>query len=206
MDSNWASENLQVIRTLMERAAIYRRALAPTSLVTGTIGTLAAIAGWALNIDSPAGFYAYWLGVSLATISTALVIVRKQSLRAVEPFWSPPARRVVQAMFPPLTAGLALTLAFARQWGGQKIAVWWLIAIWLLLYGCALNAAGFFMPRGIKLFGLVFMLAGGVLLVTLLGQEPNFMFTHVVMGATFGGLHLAYGAYLHCTEKVMNAA
>ena len=29
MESNWAAEHLQVIRTLMERSAVYRRALAP---------------------------------------------------------------------------------------------------------------------------------------------------------------------------------
>ena len=32
MESGWATDHLQVIRTLMERAALYRRALAPTRL------------------------------------------------------------------------------------------------------------------------------------------------------------------------------
>src|SRR5436189_1798 len=40
MESNWATEHLQVIRTLMERAEIYRRALAPVMLLTGTAGLL----------------------------------------------------------------------------------------------------------------------------------------------------------------------
>ena len=42
MDSNWASEQLQTIRTLMERSAIYRRALAPIMLVAGAAGVVAA--------------------------------------------------------------------------------------------------------------------------------------------------------------------
>ena len=37
MESNWAAEHLQVIRTLMERSAIYRRALAPIMLGTGVL-------------------------------------------------------------------------------------------------------------------------------------------------------------------------
>jgi hypothetical protein len=30
---------------------------------------------------------------------------------------------------------------------------------------------------------------------------PEFRYTHVVMGAVWGGAHLAYGIYLHFTEK-----
>src|SRR6266540_1083328 len=39
MESNWAAENLRVIRTLMERSAVYRRALAPLMLLAGGTGT-----------------------------------------------------------------------------------------------------------------------------------------------------------------------
>ena len=43
METNWAAEHLQVIRTLMERSALYRRALAPVMLVSGVLGTGAAV-------------------------------------------------------------------------------------------------------------------------------------------------------------------
>ena len=56
MESNWATEHLQAIRTLMERAAVYRRALAPVMLLTGVVGLVAAVAGWFLQIDSPRAF------------------------------------------------------------------------------------------------------------------------------------------------------
>ena len=35
METNWAAEQLQTIRTLMERSAVYRRALAPIMLFAG---------------------------------------------------------------------------------------------------------------------------------------------------------------------------
>ena len=36
--------------------------------------------------------------------------------------------------------------------------------MWLLFYGCALHAAGFFMPRGMKWFGWIYIgLACGAL-------------------------------------------
>ena len=49
MDSNWAEKNLEAIRTLMERSAVYRRALAPIMSFTGVVGLLGAFAGWLPN-------------------------------------------------------------------------------------------------------------------------------------------------------------
>ena len=38
-------------------------------------------------------------------LAGSLVLVRRQALKESEPFWSPPTRRVTQAMLPPLVAG-----------------------------------------------------------------------------------------------------
>ena len=47
MDSNLAAEHLQVIRTLMERSAVYRRALAPVMIFAGALGMVAGfVGGW----------------------------------------------------------------------------------------------------------------------------------------------------------------
>ena len=40
MKPKWAEENLQTIRTLMERSAVYRRALAPIMLFAGALGVI----------------------------------------------------------------------------------------------------------------------------------------------------------------------
>ena len=45
MQTDWASENLQVIRTLMERSAVYRRALAPVMGLVGATGIAAGVLG-----------------------------------------------------------------------------------------------------------------------------------------------------------------
>ena len=42
MNSNLAEAHLQTIRLLMERSAIYRRALAPNMLLAGLLGLAAA--------------------------------------------------------------------------------------------------------------------------------------------------------------------
>jgi hypothetical protein len=77
---------------------------------------------------------------------------------------------------------------------------------WIVLYGCAIHAAGFFMPRGIRLLGWAFILGGCGLLALGIPDLPRAHYAHGVMGFFFGALHLAYGTYLFSTEKRKNAA
>lgn len=207
METNAAAEHLQVIRTLMERAALYRRALAPIMLATGVFGSVAAFAGWALGLASERAFVGYWLAVGLAGLLMALLLVRRQALRAGEPFWSPPTRRVARAFVPPLVVGMIAALPVLLREACPFVSARGLPVLWVLLYGCALHAAGFFMVRGIRLFGWVFVLAGCGLLARLCaGAEPGAAEGHAVMGGAFGGLHLAYGVYLYFTERARTAA
>ena len=57
--------------------------------------------------------------------------------------------------------------------------------------------------RGIKLLGWVFILAGCALMASRYqGTSASSLASgHAVMGAVFGGLHLAYGIYLYFTEQ-----
>ena len=202
MNPNWAAENLQTIRTLMERSALYRRQLAPITLLTGVVGLAAGGVGWLTQCDSPRRFILFWFAVACVALVGAFVVVRRQALRDKESFWSPPTRRVAQAMLPSLYIGLiaGLILAFVAD---DPDMTWALVPVWMALFGAALHAAGFFMPRGIKLLGWLFIIGGTLLLLGLasLPEPPEFRLAHVVMGAGFGGLHLAYGIYLHFTEK-----
>ena len=78
MDSNWAGEQLQTIRTLMERSAIYRRALAPIMLVAGTVGVIAAAVGLLGHIDSSRNFCFLWLGTAVVAVIAA--VERKRTI------------------------------------------------------------------------------------------------------------------------------
>ena len=206
MESNWAAEHLQTIRTLMERSAIYRRALAPISLYAGLVGVLAAAVGIAGNFNSMRAFGFLWLGTAAVAVAGALVIVRRQAFKHQEPFWSPPTRRVAQALLPPLTAGMCLGVVFS--FSGLEGAFPMLLALlWVLFYGCALHAAGFFAPRGVKLLGWLFIAAACVLLCASAVTDSDLRLRpHWLMGFFFGVVHLAYGGYLYLTEKGTNAA
>ncbi len=206
MEPHWAAEHLQVIRTLMERSAIYRRALAPIMLLLGILGIVAASTGVLLSIQTGVAFGVYWLLVSILGVSGAYLMVRRQALKDAEPFWSPPTRRVTQAVLPPLIAGLVASILIIFSSTGEHSVIRWLLPSWMVLYGCALHAAGFFMPRGMKLFGWGFILSGCAVASVLRTAEwlNDLSTAHVLMGFFFGGLHLAYGVYLYFTEQRKN--
>ena len=206
MNPNWAEENLLTIRTLMERSAIYRRALAPIMLFAGVMGILAAAVGLVFHLDLQVQFAGLWLGTAVVVVIGALLIARKQALKEKDIFWSPPTRRVAQALAPPLTAGLVMGVIFLfvspywDQFGGISAIVW------AMFYGCALHSAGFFMSRGVKWFGWIYISLVPCLVFTLLVVYPIRLSPHWVMGFFFGVLHLLYGGYLCFTEKRKNAA
>jgi hypothetical protein len=214
MESNWAAEHLQVIRTLMERSALYRRALAPVMIFNGCMGAIAAIIGWAAEVDTPGAFIVYWAVVGLLAVGGSFFLVRRQAVMASETFWSPPTRRVTQAMLPPLIAGTVISIVVLIEFASLKhvsaqseqitrvVGMLWLPEAWIVLYGCAFHAAGFFMPRGMKLFGWGFILGGCLLFARGIPDGvTRLAFSHGVMGFFFGFLHLAYGIYLYFTEK-----
>jgi hypothetical protein len=202
MNPNWAEENLQTIRTLMERSAVYRRALAPIMLMAGVVGLAGAATTLFLRVEEPRLFAGIWFALANVVLVAALLLARRQAIKSQEPFWSPPTRRVVQALVPPLFCGLFLSAVFG--WLSTSITLdFFMVIVWLLFYGCALHAAGAFMTRSVRWFGWAFI--GGATFSTL-----TMLVTHapctpdaasLTMGFFFGILHLAFGVYLYFTEK-----
>jgi hypothetical protein len=201
METNWASDHLQTIRILMERSALYRRALAPVMMLSGAIGLGAMAVPLFLKIESNSGFSLFWLSIGVFALAVSFLLVRRQALKAAEPFWSPPTRRVTQALLPAFLVGLAAGLYHLVR---EQPATAWLLALgWIIVYGCALHAAGFFMQNRMKLFGWIFILGGcGLLFASAAWPElRTFRAAHVFMGSFFGVLHLACGVFLYFTES-----
>jgi len=200
MEPNWAAENLQTIRTLMERSAVYRRALAPIMLLAGSLGLVAGLTGYVIGWNTTLHFGLLWLVAAFAAVAGACCIARRQAFKDGEPFWSPPTRRVVLAVLPTWlsAAAMSLTIIFTNVVNGELV----LTLIWILFYGFGLTAAGFFMPRGIKVFGGVFVAAATLFACFLPVLLAHFYVnTNILMAFFFGVLHLAYGGYLYVSEK-----
>lgn len=168
MEPTGAAENLQVIRTLMERSALYRRAMAPVMLAAGLFGVAGCGLGIALHINTLLAFVGFWFVTAALTIAVALLIIRQQALRSDEPFWTPPTKRIVRAMTPALGVGLLFTLFplsqvfFSTKIHPSEGLLTFLTSLspssveasaihipsWALLYGLALHSAGLFISRG----------------------------------------------------------
>jgi peptidoglycan/LPS O-acetylase OafA/YrhL len=214
MEHSQASEHLQVIRTLMERSAIYRRALGPVLIYSGLVGLVAAAVGWVMKVYQPVHFILYYYIVASLVLAGALVLVRRQALRSEECFWSPPTRRVTAALFPPLTAGALIGLlwilgaVFPNQpapsggWPPSWAVLVGLPCLWAILAGCAFHAASFFTPRPLRWLGWSLIICGVAGFVIGAPREEMGLvgLSHTLMGAYFGVLHLAWGVYLRFTE------
>jgi hypothetical protein len=206
MQTDWAAENLQTIRVLMERATLYRRALAPVFLAAGLTGILAAGLGAWIHLESVRAFVLFWGATGVIALTEALLLVRRQAFAARETFWSPPIRRVAQALIPPFSAGLFFAVLAGWANGAAEFSTAILVCLWMVFFGCGLHAAGFFMPRGIKLFGCLFIISGFVLAALAVSLSTfSISLSNGVMGAFFGGAHVIYGIYLYLTERRQTA-
>lgn len=204
MNARDASSDLEAIRVLMERSALYRRTLAPTSLGVGALGLAAGALHRLLPLEGSTAFALCWLATAMVGIAIAFWTSRRQAVREREPFWSPPARRVAMSMAPPLVAGFLISIPFLLGEDWARRVIWLLPALWMILYGCALHAAGFFMPRGIRWLGWVYLAGGSALLLWWtcpLNQFPPVAHAHIAMAGGFGLGHLAHGLYLFTTER-----
>ena len=189
----------------MERSAVYRRALAPIMLFAGALGVIAAAVGIEWQLNRTRAFDELWLVTAATAVIGVFAIARGQAIHHREPFWSPPTRRVGQALLPALVAGMMLGLLFLFSDTMLNLTLP-LAFFWMLFYGCALHSAGFFMPRGVRLFGWIFIISAFIW-GALVSVRPAFIpDANWIMGFFFGALHLAYGGYLYLTEKGKNAA
>ena len=204
VDEKAAEQQLNTIRTLMERSAVYRRALGPVMTSVGVLGMAAGVLALSVLPENARAFAFYWLAVAAVSVAVAFSLVRRQAFASGEAFWSPPTRRIAAALLPPVFAGAAVVGPLVNIHSEGSMVAVALPPLWLVLYGCALHSAGFFMVRGIRLFGWAFVIAGLLSALTATNPqfvEPSIRIAHILMTLTFGLGHLAYGAYLHLTEK-----
>jgi hypothetical protein len=198
-DSDSASRQLRVIRSLMERATIYRSLSAPTSLVGG----LLSLGGFATAYYakhhrhhplSPTEFLIVWLVILALTCFTNLIFLSRGAAVRGESFFSPGMKCALTSVAPAFFAAAVLTPLLMHR--PIELAL-----LWVTLYGMGLLATQHFAPRSLVILGLTFFLSGCGLLATWKHFfmpnphiEPSALVVSGIMAATFGGYHLAYAA------------
>lgn len=206
-----AEEHLRIIRSLMEKATIYRAISAPTALVGGLCSVLFGtwlhfrwrpLTSGRESVEFARFFVAGWLGVLAMTAFANALLIRNAARRRSEPFVSPAMRKALWALTPAMLCGGVFTGALTL--GGSDMAPWFLPQGWMVFYGLGLLATTQFSPRSISILGWCFLI-GGLLSFFPDLWMPVFRFlenaeTHrstagnILMIATFGLFHLIYAA------------
>jgi hypothetical protein len=187
-----AEEHLRIIRSLMEKATIYRAISAPGALVGGVLAVGLAVGCW--RFGGSASFVPPWLALLAVTAAVNAGLLWKDASRRGEAFVSTGMKVALRAMVPGLIAGGLCTVIESAA-GAPMTAT-----LWVLCYGVSLLAASHFAPKSIQWLGRAFFVAGALLLMAAALVFDQWRGTdqlavaHLIMGVTFGGFHLAYAA------------
>lgn len=194
-----AVEQLRVIRSVMERATIFRALSGETALIGGAAALAAA---WLSEGRHVWAWAVWWLvGLVLVIGFNAFQIFRLKTAHH-RPFWSPGLRVALRGVMPSLIAGGFLGLIFVRMDQDRAAA-----CMWILHYGLALLAIREFAPKSMVWLGWAFVIFGVASLagvsnvvdgLALWMQKLN---GSRLMAITFGGFHLIYGALIVTTAR-----
>lgn len=204
-----AEEHLRVIRSLMERATVYRAISAPTAFVGGL--SALGVSGFMLSKTGYIGapperpvfldardFIAPWLVALLLTGTANLLFIWREARRDRRPFLSPGLRLAFRSLLPSFFVAGAITFVAWRNpnaLDGPTI----LGLSWIAFYGLGLLATMNFAPRSLVILGGSFVVVS-VLWLFLLSSPvlPDFeelrgyVGASFAMGLTFGLFHLIY--------------
>jgi hypothetical protein len=176
-------DNLHFIRTTMERAARVTAISGWGMAVTGAVGLTAGVL--ALRTPDAASRLILWLAAAPVALAASVAGAVWKARRGGElPLLLGAARKLALAFLPPMCAGACLTLALWRSGAADVLP-----ALWLLLYGAAVVAAGAHSVRPVLVLGVAFFVFGGAAVVV-----PAW--GNALLLAGFGGLHLAVGPYI----------
>lgn len=196
-----AAEQLRVIRTMMERATIFR-ALSGEAALLG--GAMSLAAGWISEGKSGWAWGGIWLGGLAVVILFAIWQLTRLAHTHSRPVWSHGLKVALRGALPSLVAGGFVGLLYLRMGtkGSESIAA----CFWIMHYGLALLAIREFAPKSMVWLGIAFLLTG---LLGLAGstfvQSMNPVLVRLgpsgLMAAAFGGFHLLYGMAIVTTTR-----
>jgi hypothetical protein len=178
-----AMENLRYIRATMERAGAFT---ALPGLGGAAIGATALGAAWlAARQRTGRAWLAVWLVELVLAVAIGGLATVHKARRSGVPLWTGAGRKFALGFLPPLLAGSLLT---APLFASGKLEL--LAALWLMLYGVGVIAAGTYSVQIVPAMGACFFALGAVALQAPAGSKD------LVLGAGFGGLHLIFGFWI----------
>ena len=196
-----AAAHLRTIRSLMERATIYRAISGPAALFGGALALIVGgILLWresswqASNLQ----FAGIWVAVMVLVSAGNFFLLYRGARKRQEPFVSAGMKHALRAIAPPMLAGFVLSMVLATTGPLVEHGRALMTAVWAVCYGLALLATGSFAPRSMQVLGLAFFLIGLGLCQPALAAAPSddyCMGLRTMIGC-FGVLHLFYGLWV----------
>ena len=214
-----ALEHLRIIRTLMERANIYRAVSAPAAMIGGLLAlTVSGYGIWREYLKQAVDgqgdgfqdgkFLATWLGLLVIASITNLVLLMKESRTKGQPFITDGLKMALRAVVPPLLSGGILGICLIWYVRQVELAA----LVWILCYGLALQATVSFAPKSIIHLARAFIVTGQILTIVWfsLGGPAlsiwNGAVASVFLGLTFGVFHVIYAVAVFASNPSPAAA
>jgi len=178
-----ALSNLRYIREAMERASAFTSIPGWGGVGVGLMAIATAI--YAHPFAGTRRWLLSWLVCAMIAAALAAITMVRKAQRANVSFRGAPARRFFISYFAPILAAAALTYILGHR-GLYSI----LPAVWLLLYGASFISSGAFSIPVVPVMGICFMILG----VAACFVPPAA--GNALLGAGFGGLHVAFGVVI----------
>ena len=178
-----AIDNLQFIRETMERSTHFTAVPGYGGML---MGATAIVAAYVANrqvylVDS----LATWLIEAALAFAIGLLAMWQKSKIAGTSLLSAPSKKFAMSFAPPLIAGVVIVLGVWRYGDYQAMP-----AICMLCYGAAVVCGGAFSVKAVPVMGWCFIVLGAVAFAL-----PS-NYGNLMMGASFGGLHIIFGAII----------
>lgn len=214
-----AEDHLRVIRSLMEKATIYRAISAPGAAVGAALACGASFAfgnPWSPDAEtlqasriSATAFMSVWMAVLALTASVNLLFLFLDARKRGDRFASSGMKLALRALAPSY-----LVAAFFTILAGSGYRPHLVVLAWIFCHGLGLLATSHFAPRSLMWLGWAFLIAGCVFFLDLEAADRVTLNPHLasfeawqnlrsnsaiiasqkVMALTFGFFHLIYAA------------
>lgn len=176
-----ALDDLRFIRETMERSTFTAFPGWGQCVMGATAVAAAAVAA---RQSTSTRWLAVWMIEAVLAVAIALPATQLKAQRTGLPLTSGPSCKFALGFLPSIAAAVLLTAVLFRA---HQVAL--LPGVWLALYGVAiLSAAAFSLPL-LRAMGACFLMTGALALF-----HPSW--GNFLMAAAFGGLHIAFGAWI----------
>lgn len=176
-------EQLRFIRQTMESAGSFTAVPGWGQIY---IGATALGAAWlAARQTTAEAWIQIWLTEAVIALAIAVWTILEKAKRANQALDSGPARKAALSFTPPVVAGGVLTWILFQA--GLTTAI---PAMWLMLYGTGVMAAGAFSVSVVPVMGLCLFALGALAVIT----PPSWHNVEMAMG--FGVLHIIFGGII----------